>query len=90
MKYTQITKLYVRGRQFFIVRNADGFYLAVEDKYIDKNGKCKQALNGLQMHAAKDLNNCIDTTKMCVEVDYLEAQGMSRNEAMRTVLNAYA
>lgn len=82
----KITTLYVREREFYIVQNADGFYLAIEDKYVDGFGCLKQALNGLQMHASKKLENCIETTKLVVEVDYLVSKGMERNEAMRIAL----
>jgi hypothetical protein len=76
-----VKEFIVRGRHFTIVKQ-DDFYCAIEDKYIDADGRLNTKLNGLQMHASKDLNMCLNTTKDCVEVDYLVKQGMSRDEAL--------
>lgn len=77
---TVVREFIVRNRKFTIVKK-DGFFCAIEDKYIT-DGKLNTALNGLQMHASKDLNICLNTVKACVEVDHLVQQGMSRQEAV--------
>ena len=77
----------VRDRHFVIVNKeteSGSMYLAIEDKYIDADGKLNTALNGLQMHASKDLNMCLNTTKDAVEVDYLVSTGMTRKQALDT------
>ena len=81
-----VKEFIVRDRKFTIVKQ-DDFFLAIEDKYIT-DGKVNTQLNGLQMHASKDLNDCLNTTKDCVEVDYLIQQGMSRDEALMTYWRA--
>ena len=64
-----ITKLIYRDRTFLIVSNA-GYYMAVEDKYIDENGKTNKNLNGLELHADDTLLGCKNKVKMSVEYDY--------------------
>lgn len=81
-----ITTLIVRDRRFEIVLK-DEHYCAVEDKYIDADGRLNTALNGLQMHASKSLEQCVDLTRTCVEVEYLEENGYSWREAMAKVTN---
>ncbi len=84
----KITTLIARDRHFTIIQNDEGFYLAIEDKYIDANGCLKQALNGLQMHASKDLNMCLQCTKDEVDIDYLRSTGLSKDEAFNAWLTA--
>lgn len=86
MANTIIKNLVVRGRRFTIVQNEDGFYLAIEDKYIT-NGKLNTPLNGFQMYASKDLNGCLNTCKTQVEIAYLVEQGYSKAEAFATAMN---
>lgn len=81
-----ITTLVVRNEKFHIVKNEEGFYLAINSKYVDKDMKLTQALNGLQMHASKDLNTCITNARNAVEVRYLIEQGMDEIQAVRTVV----
>lgn len=86
----RVTTLHVRGRQFQIVRNAEGFFLAIEDKYLDANGCLTETLNGFQMHASKDLATCLETTKDAVEIDYLKSTGLDKDEAFKVwYLNKY-
>ena len=84
----KITTLIARDRHFTIIQNNEGFYLAIEDKYIDANGCLKQALNGFQMHASKDLNMCLQCTKDAVDIDYLRSTGLSKDEAFNAWLTA--
>ena len=73
----------IRGRHFTIVRNDNGMYCAVEDKFI-KNGKTTQVLYANNLHPGATLEDCLNYTKDAVEVDYLVEQGMSRAEAFCT------
>ena len=84
MANTIIKQLVVRGRSFAIVKNEDGFYLAIEDKYIT-DGKVNTTLNGLQMCASKNLNTCLNDCRNRTEIEYLEAQGHSKAEAFGIV-----
>lgn len=84
MTNTIIRNFAVRNRHFAIVQNEDGFYLAIEDKYIT-DGKLNKALNGFQMYASKELDTCLNTCKNQVEIEYLEAQGYTKAEAFGEV-----
>lgn len=74
-----------RNRNFTIVFD-QGHYLAIENKYIDAQGKTTQALNGLQMYASNGLNGCLTHLRQGVDIDYYESQGMSRAEAFAKAL----
>ena len=54
MKY--VTRFIILGREFEIVENDDGWYLAIEKKYIT-DGKLNCKLNGLQMHAGRTIHH---------------------------------
>ena len=87
MAATIIRNFIVRDRNFVIVKNEEDFYLAIEDKYIDNNGRLNTTLNGFQMYANKDLNDCLNTCKHQVEIEYLESQGYSKAEAFAIEFN---
>ena len=83
---TIIKTLKKHGRSFTIVKNADGFYLAIEDKYIT-DGKLNTTLNGIQMNASKDLEKCIQTTIDHIEIEYLmNKKGFSKAQAFCKVM----
>ncbi len=84
---TIIKNVTIRNRHFTIVKNDDGFYCGIEDKYIDKDGRLNRTLNGFQMHANKDINETIKGIKDKVEMDYLESQGHSKAEAFCIVFD---
>lgn len=85
---TIIETFSARNRHFTIVKDEQGFYNAIEDKYIDKDGKLTKTLYGYQTFANKDLNKCLQTTKNQIEIDYLiDEQGFSKAEAFGTVFN---
>ena len=84
---TTIIKTFTaRNRNFTIVKDEQGFYLAIEDKYIT-DGKTNTALNGLQMSASKDLNQCLQMCNNKVDTDYYLSQGMTKAEAFAKVFN---
>ena len=86
MATTIIKNFVVRDRHFVIVKDEQDFYLAIEDKYIT-NGKLNKTLNGFQMYANKDLNDCLNTCKHQVEIEYLVSEGYSKAEAFAIEFN---
>ena len=64
-----ITKLTYRDRTFLIV-SYKRYYMAIEEKYIDENGKTNKALNGLELHVDDTILGCKNKAKMSVEYDY--------------------
>lgn len=85
---TVIVKKYiVRDREFTICKNAEGYYLAIEDKYINADGTINRELNGIQMCASKRLNECLGRCKDHVEIDYLISHGYSKAEAFAKMFN---
>lgn len=76
---------YIRGdRKFRIVKetkNGEVWYMAIEDKYIDADGKLNTALNGLQTCANRDMKQCIEQVTQKVDFEHFKAQGMSDAEA---------
>ena len=77
----------VRNRNFVVVQYDDGWYGAIEDKYIDANGKLTKQLNGLQVHHNENLNDCLEMTRNTVEMDYLIANGKTWGEAICIIHN---
>ena len=82
-----IRNFIVRDRNFTIVQNHQGFYCAIEDKYINADGRINTVLNGFQMNASKDLDDCLTGTKNMVEIDYLVSKGHSKAEAFAILFN---
>ena len=69
---TFVKTLGIRGQEYIVVKDEEGYYLSINKEYIDENGCLTQELNGLQMHASKDLNDCVNSTIADVEIEYLE------------------
>lgn len=84
MTKTIIRTLSARNRHFTIVQDEQGFYCAIEDKYIT-DGKLNTTLNGFQMHASKDLDACVKGTIECVEIEYLMDEGYTKAQAFAKV-----
>ena len=82
-----IKQVTLRSRHFTVVKDDNGFYCAIEDKYIDKDGRLNRTLNGFQMHANKDLNETLQGIQNEVDMDYYVAQGHSRAEAFCIVFD---
>lgn len=93
-----LTTLLVRDRKFYITTwkgelpgmiGTQKRYVAIEDKYLDKDMKLTQTLNGFQMHAEPTLNACIETTRTSVEVDWrVQNLGESIEKALYEVMFA--
>lgn len=77
---TVVKDFSIRGKHFVIVKHQD-LYCAIEDKYIT-DGKVNKCLNGLEMHAGKTLEDCINFTTDYAEIEYLIGQGHTRAEAV--------
>lgn len=77
----------VRDRNFTIVKDENGWYLAIEKKYIDPDGRINTKLNGIQMNAAKELELCLRGVENDVEIAYLEGLGHSKAEAFAIRFN---
>ena len=77
---------YQVGGRHFVLGTLEGRYVAIEDKYIDENGCCNTQLNGIQMHASKTLEDCMNRVSSQVKVDALVEAGMEPLEAIMQVL----
>ena len=76
-----------RNRHFTIVCHEQGYFQAIEDKYIDEDGKLTKTLYGYQTFANKDMNMTLTNLKNQIEIDYLVEQGHSKAEAFGIVFN---
>jgi hypothetical protein len=76
-----------RNRHFTIVCDEQGYFQAIEDKYIDEDGKLTKTLYGYQTFANKDMNMTLTNLKNQIEIDYLVEQGHSKAEAFGIVFN---
>jgi hypothetical protein len=76
-----ITKLIYRDRTFLIV-SYEKYYIAIEEKYIDENGKMNEALNVFTLQADDTILGCKNKAKMSVEYDY-QLQMLGDEEAAR-------
>lgn len=77
----RIQTLVVRNEKFEVVK-FEGMYCAINHKYLDENMCLTRSLNGLQMHANTDLQECLNTAKDSAEIDYLMSQGMTLEDAI--------
>lgn len=75
-----------RNRHFTIVCDEQGYFQAIEDKYIE-DGKLTKTLYGHQTFASKDMNMTLTNLKNQIEIDYLVEQGHSKAEAFGMVFN---
>ena len=76
-----ITTFHINGRDFECVENNDGWFLAIEHKYIT-NRKLNRSLNGLEIHAGRTVNECFKNAVFSVEFDKLIEAGYTRDEAL--------
>ena len=86
MNNTLVRNLVTRGRHFTIVKNQDGWYLAIEDKYIT-DGKINKTLTGIEMCASHTLKECLSRLNDKVEIAYLISQGYDKAEAFAMHFN---
>ena len=74
-----VSEISYRGRNFTIV-NKDGYYMAIEDKYIT-DGRLNRTLNGIDTFADKRKESCIGFLKNSVDIDHYMSEGCSKAEA---------
>lgn len=92
-----ITTLIYKNEEFKIVKKlqkvgigcAEEFYCAVNVKELDEYNRLKRALNGFDMNASRDLDECIRTTKMSVDVAELREAGKTPQEIMEYMIATY-
>ena len=80
-----IIKNYVVFNTTYTIVKKDNFYCAINNNYLDENGRLKLKLNGLQMHVNEDLERCLDLAKAQAEIDYYIDCGLSMQEAFSKV-----
>lgn len=51
---------FIYRNESFVIAQDNEYYVAINRKDIDENGKLKRALNGFQMYANKKLNDTLD------------------------------
>ena len=78
--YTTIESFSYRNHNYRITM-IDGMYCAIDEKYIGKNGKILKVLNGLEMHASRDIENCKTAIRNDLDLEYYQSHGMSKAEA---------
>ena len=78
----------VRNRHFVVAKlQDDDIFVAIDHKYIDKNGNVQQHLTGNQIYANTDFEGCLNFVSTSVEMDYLVENGYSKAQAFATVFN---
>lgn len=77
----RITTYHTHERTFEIVK-LQGMYCAIEDKYIDADGRVNTRLNGLQMKASDTLAKCLEQVKQGCEYERLLAAGEDKDVAI--------
>ena len=80
----RITTLHVEGHAFEIVYYKN-YYCAIDHKYIDSEGRLTQQLNGLQTMASKTQSECIDRATKSVQIESLQNEGMSFEDAFKKI-----
>ena len=77
-----IVKEFKTFEKRFVIVKQDDAYCAIDYKYIDEEGKLKQGLNGLQMHCAKTLEDCMYNASFYAEFEHLvNVEHMDKKEA---------
>ena len=84
----KVQDLNYKGRHFVIVKHESGKYCAIDDQYIT-NGKLNRVLNGFQMHANDELENCIGSVKFEIDIqELMNDKGLTIEEAFQEYLSA--
>lgn len=87
----KVTELVAEGTKFYIVKRTDIhpgtsevriLYCAIDEKYVDENGCLNKELNGLQMHARKTLDECINEVISVQKAKKLMEQGVDEMDAI--------
>lgn len=81
-----VSKLYYKGREFYITQHESGLYMSVPVEYV-VNGVLTKTINGIKGHARDTIAECIRSTQVSVDVEELIAQGHSLDMALEIVIN---
>lgn len=76
-----IVKSYIYRDATYTIVLKDNHYCAINNEYLDERGCLTVGLNGLQMHAAQTLDECIGNVNRAEDLRYYIEQGMSKAEA---------
>ena len=68
------------NRTFYIVKNEAGYW-AIEDKYVDENGKLLKQFNGITGLRSDTVSECLSRTSTQIKVDYYISEGMTAAQA---------
>ena len=61
----------VYNRTYYVAKH-NTYYVAIDYRYIDENGKLTKPLNGLQCHCSQTLANCLEYARNTAYMEYLE------------------
>lgn len=84
---TMVKDFSYRGQHYSIVFDGK-FYMTVNHKFIGEDGRLvKQLTFSDGLHTSDSMDQCISLTKEDLDIQYYEAQGMSKAEAFSKVMN---
>lgn len=84
METRRITTLHYKGSKYEILKRKDGWYIAIDHKEIDEEGKLKRTLNGFEMLASHTADEVINRVKMHLDITEIQEQtGVDRLEASK-------
>ena len=81
-----ITTYYEGEKAFYILRDEENHFWAIEDKYVDENGHMKQEINGITGLRSKTPAEAIQKAHERIAYQKLIAQGMDKEEAIIKVM----
>lgn len=80
---TLVTRVISKGREFYILKNAQGFWGVESNKFSD--GVLQEPISGLQGFLSQKVSETIKMVLQAIEVDHLETMGMDRFDAVLKV-----
>ena len=82
-----ITAIKSRDRKFYVVL-FEGYYCAIEDTYLDGEGRLNSTLNGIQMLASDTKDECISRVMSKIEIEHLVDLGVDPLEATMKIIRS--
>lgn len=84
---TMVKDFSYRGQHYSIVFDGK-YYMTVNHKFIGDDGRLvKQLTYSDGLHTSDTIERCINLTKEDLDIQYYEAQGMSKAEAFSKVMS---
>ena len=77
-----ITTYYESNREFYILRDEQDNFWAIEDKFVNEDGSMKQEINGITGLRSNTAAEAIQKAHDRVIFQNLLAQGMTKEEAL--------